>query len=192
MYSQGQTLRHKETNRLVRMVPQPECASVWHWPDKNGYTQFYNKCGAIFVDKLSNYTHIEDELGRAVSGKVKEGEFVDTSLKRYLVSEEELAVMREKRLEEWANEVETKLKESNFVRHPFADGSHSSLSEKYFLEKYNAKPLHKSYNDFRKEYNTLCGQYVMKIHNRTWIYIRGTGIKATSLEYLKEVIKSLE
>lgn len=190
MLAQGQTLRHKETNELVRIVPTNDF-SVWYWPGKNN-TLFCREDGTTFAGKLKDYTHIEDEFGRAVCGRVKEGEFVDTGLKRYLVSEEKLAELREKSLAEWEERILKKLEESDYVRNPFADGSHCSVAEKYFLEKHNAKPLHKSYDDFKKEYNTLCGQYVMRIYNRTWIYIRGTGIKATSLEYLKEVVKSLE
>jgi hypothetical protein len=192
MYSHGQTLRHKETNCLVRLVPQND-DSAWYWPGE-GATLFYGEDGTTFVGKLKDYTHINDEFGRAAIGRVKEGEFVDTSLKKYLVSEEKLADLREKSLSEWAAKVLNKLITIGIAHNPFADGSFCTMAKEYFLKKHNAKQLHLSYNSITKKSDFMyCHQYVMKIDGKVWLYDEQMGyITPTSLEHLKKVVKSLE
>ncbi len=188
----GQTLRHKETNKLVRLVPKND-GTVWYQPTEGG-ALFYREDGTTFVGSPKDYTHIEDEFGRSLCGRIKEGNFVDTNLKKYLVSKEELTKMREKRLEEWVNEILTELRTNGYILCPFADGSFCIQVEKYFLKKYNAKPMYLSYNNIHKEFNTLqCRLYLMKIDDKVWLYdSQLSHITATSLEYLKEVIKGVE
>jgi len=93
MYNATQTLRHKEQDLLARINPV-EVDSAWAWTRKE--TRMLSEDGMVFVDDLDNWTHIEDEFGDPQGGfTIKEGEFVDTSLRRFLVPEEELATMRE-------------------------------------------------------------------------------------------------
>lgn len=188
MYIQGQTLRHKKTNILARLVPQTGDLN-WYCPGNN-YTLFYKEDGTTFTDKLKNFTYINDEFGRPLCGQVENGQYVDIKLKRYLVSKEELLKLREKSLARWEEKILVEIKTKGSVQCPFSDGSKCTEIETYFLKKHNGKPLHKSYNCFTKEFDFVyCRQYIMKIYDKVWLYDEQMNwIVPTSLKYLKGLI----
>lgn len=188
MWCTGQTLRHKETNELVSLVPAKE-ASVWHWGNSDKGTLFYREDGTMFTDDHQNYTHVEDELGRPVSHPPKEGEFVDTSLKKYLVSPEKLAKMREDKLKSWEQDVLVRLYRDNRVFCPFADGSRSKVFKDYFLDKYGAIPLHITYNSISKKFDDMyCRQYIFWLDGTLWMYDdQMSEIKEVDLGHMKAV-----
>ena len=66
MYSNGQTLMSKDKKRLVRIKPTSG-AGVWAWE----IAAFIDEDGNEFTDDIRNYTHVEDEFGRAYSRPVK-------------------------------------------------------------------------------------------------------------------------
>jgi len=143
MIISGQTLIHKKTKRFVR----------FNYYCHDGYDCFNDEHGRKFFDHWKNYTHIEDWFGRPVFGKPKKGEFVDKSLKKYLVPEKEREKIRKKELEKWAQRILDRMdgkglskfdKKGKLVFCPFADGSHCDMAEKYFLKKMKAKPLYKT------------------------------------------------
>lgn len=84
MFVSGQTLRHKETDELVRLDPQP-CDTMWAW-SIGKKTAFIKKDGAKLIDDINNYTHVTDELGRPYSRQPEPGQFVDESAENHLVS----------------------------------------------------------------------------------------------------------
>jgi hypothetical protein len=95
MLCNGQTLVHKKTNKLVRLDPVPGSAWAWHINKK---TAFISEDGTKFLDDIKNYTNIVDELGQPYAHPPKEGQFVDESAKKYLVSKAKLAKMKQKKL----------------------------------------------------------------------------------------------
>jgi len=143
MIISGQTLVHKKTKKLVR----------FNYYCHDRHNCFTDEYGRKFFDHMDNYTHIEDWFGRPVDGKPKEGEYVDKSLKKYLVPEKEREKIRKKELEKWVQRVMDKMdgkglsefdKKGKLIFCPFADGSHCDMAEKYFLKKLKAKPLYKT------------------------------------------------
>lgn len=141
MYYSSQTLRHKGTNALVRLAGEKE-GPAFHWNIEDGKSAFIAEDGTHFRDILDNYTHIEDELGRPVAGfDIKQGEFVDSSLRKYLVSPEEKAQMREAKLLAWEAELLAEMRAGGRVLCPFADGSKSQVFQEWFLKRRNAVPL---------------------------------------------------
>ena len=194
MLSNGQTLKHKYVNRLARLDPTP--GETWAW-DISKKTAFIAEDGAKFIDDIDNYTHIEDELGRPYAKQPKEGQFVDESAKKYLVSKEKMAEMRQKRLEEWEAEVLDRMENGSpgpyiktmsgvkvtcYPRHssdiagkyiscPFADGSDSLLFKDFFLKRRKATPLYRKWNMIKKEY--MDGPMVFRhTDGQLWIYDR--------------------
>lgn len=175
MLSNGQTLRHKETNKLARLDPAPGETWAWNVGEK---TAFIAEDGAKFIDDISNYTHVEDELGRPYARQPPEGQFVDESAKKYLVSKEKMAEMRQERLEEWEAEVLDRMENGSpgpytkiisgikttclprhssdiagkYIGCPFADGSESFLFRNFFLKRRKAVPLYRVWNSIKKEY----------------------------------------
>ena len=180
MLSNGQTLKHKKTNKLVRLG------------DVGKETIFIAEDGTKFVDSISNYTYVEDELGRPCGGCPAEGQFVDESLKKYLVSKEELLAMREKKLKEWESYILARMSGKLIKYHvkeykggkwhshssdvagklvtcPFADGARSQLLEDFFLKRRKAVPLYRIWSSIRKEY--LPGPMVFRhTDGQLWIY----------------------
>ena len=194
MLANGQTLRHKHTNRLARLDPTP--GETWAW-DISKKTAFIDENGTKFIDDISNYTHIEDELGRPYFNLPKEDQFVDEGARKYLVSKEKMAKMRQKRLEEWEAEVLDRMENGSpgpyveiisgvkttcYPRHssdvagkyvgcPFADGSDSFLFKDFFLKRRKAVPLYKEWNSIKKEY--MDGPMVFRhTDDQLWMYDR--------------------
>lgn len=187
MLANGQTLKHKETNRLVRLDPTP--GQTWAW-DISKKTAFIAENGTKFIDNINNYTHIEDELGRPYFNMPKEGQFVDESAKKYLVSEEKMAKMRKKKLKEWEAKVLDRMagnvkmftytcngkpktttcdSAKKSVHCPFADGSKSFLFRDFFLKHRKAIPLYKEWNSIKKEY--LDGPMIFRhTDGQMWMY----------------------
>lgn len=194
MLANGQTLRHKHTNRLARLDPAP--GETWAW-DIGKKTAFIAENGTKFIDDINNYTNVVDELGRPYAEQPLEGQFVDESAKKYLVSKEKMAEIRQKRLEEWEAEVLNRMKNGSpgpyveiisgvkttcYPRHssdvagryincPFADGSESSLFRDFFLKRRKAIPLYREWNSIRKEF--MDGPMVFRhTDGQLWIYDR--------------------
>jgi hypothetical protein len=188
MYFNGQTLVHKKTRKLARLVPK-ESTSQWAW-DIDENTLFIDKKGILFEDDIENYECIKDELGRPYSKQPAKGQFVDESAEKYLVSKKELAKMKKKKLIEWeaeilnrmAGNVETnsfivngKIKKyscespKKSVHCPFADGSLSTLFEDFFLKRRHAVPLYKVWNSIVKRY--VPGPMVFRhTDGQLWLY----------------------
>jgi len=194
MLANGQTLRHKKTNQLARLDPEPGERWAWNIGKK---TAFVAEDGTKFVDDINNYAHVEDELGRPYFKQPAKGQFVDESAKKYLVSKKKLARMRQKRLEEWEAkilyrmdhdgpkpvvEIVGKIKTTRYPLHssdvggkyvqcPFADGGDSSLFRDFFLKRRGAVPLYEKWNSIRKEY--MPGPMVFRhTDGQLWIYDR--------------------
>jgi hypothetical protein len=175
MLMNGQTLRHRKTGKLARLDPSPNTTFAWNIGKE---TAFIAEDGTKFIDDSKDYTHIEDELGRPYANAPEQGQFVDESAKKYLVSEKELLKMRQKRLEQWEAEVLHRMEHggepdevrvdpdgTRHIKHgkhscdvagkmvlcPFSDGSRSLLFEKFFLKHRKAVPLFKKYEKFTKD-----------------------------------------
>lgn len=173
----GQTLRHKVTNDLVRLDPQPG-DGPWAW-DVGKKTALISRDGTKFIDDINNYTNIVDELGRPYAKQPKPGQFVDESAEKYLVSKAKMAKMRKKRLEEWEAELLYRMENGGpkpnssdiagrFINNPFADGGWSGLFEKFFLKRRNAKPLYRYYGSIKKKF--VDGPFVFRYKGKQWIY----------------------
>uniref|UniRef100_A0A6M3LVA5 Uncharacterized protein n=1 Tax=viral metagenome TaxID=1070528 RepID=A0A6M3LVA5_9ZZZZ len=188
MWYSGQTLRHKITNELVRLNPEP---STFAWEiGKN--TSFIREDGTKFIGNSNDYTHIEDELERPHCKQPKEGQFVDESAKKYLVGRKTLLKMRRKKLLEWEKEVLFRMengcvkkptktiyggtiyprhygeKANKIVNNPFSDGSVSFIFQKFFLERRKAKPFYKEYSQFSKKWTN--GPLIFHHNGFTWMY----------------------
>lgn len=195
MYYASQTLRHKETNDLVRlrMAEDDGIPSLWHWGNlKNGETLFVSEDGSVIKGHLKDYTHIEDELGRACGGIPDKDEYVATRYKKYLVPAKEMAILREKKLLEWEAMVLGEMEQSDEVRNPFADGSQSWVFEKWFLEKRGALSLHRSYDSIREKHHDeayMDSRSQIFFHQgRFWVWMAHLSALAVSdTEHLKKV-----
>jgi hypothetical protein len=197
MYANGQTLVHKKTRKLARIAPELG-GSQWAWSiSKN--TSLVAKDGTWFVGDIKDYECIKDELGRPYYKPPAEGQFVDESAERYLVSKSKLAKMKKKRLEEWEAEILDRmahggpgptvktiegLKTTSYpktafdtagkrVHCPFTDGNRSTVFHDYFMKRRKAVPLYREWNYFRKEYQP--GPMVFRHSDgQLWMYNRST------------------
>lgn len=178
MYYATQTLRQKGKKVLVRLLTsKEERESVFAW-GIGKETPLIDKFGNTFFDDINNYTHIEDELGRAYSNPPKKGQFVDESAEKYLVGKKELMKMRTKRLLAWEKEVLTRMTtdapkpycdvKNKYVLCPFSDGSYCHLAATFFLRRRNAKPLYKQYNSIHKRFTN--GPMIFEYRKQTWMY----------------------
>jgi len=173
MLANGQTLIHKKTKKLARLIPE-RTGSAWAWPVSKK-TPFVDEAGNEFVDDINNYACIRDEFGKPYFKQPKEGQFIDESAKKYLVSEEEFAEMRQKIMEECEKAVLSRMagnikmhlsklnadgtKEySSFdcpkksVSNPFwIGGSAIYVFRDFFLKRRGAVPLY-------REWVSLCGK----------------------------------
>jgi hypothetical protein len=199
MYYKGQTLRHKVNNTLARLFEGDiDDGSIWHWGNlPNGEAFFIAEDGTRFKAKRDDYTHIEDALGRACIGYLKEGEHVATDLKKYLGSKEEMAAMREQKLLEWEASVLSEMEEDQEVRCPFADGSESIVFRKWFLERRGAIPLHKSYDRISAKHQDDAfpnSRDSLFFHQgRFWIHAcQLSKLAVTQVDHLKEVAAMVE
>jgi len=176
MYYNNQTLKHKKTNKLARLVPHSK--STWAW-DIGERTPFIGEDGKEFLGNICDYTHIEDELGRPYSKQPKEGQFIDESAKKYLVNKYEKLKMRKKKLLEWEKKVlgvmkkgdtiiKGQVRKRGSVLCPFADGSQSTLFRRFFLKRRKAIPLYKYWNSIRKEY--VNGPVSFTYKKEVWVY----------------------
>lgn len=194
MYYSCQTLRHKETNALVRLrTGDSGTPSVWYWGDlEDGETLLICEDGSVIKGCLKDYAHIEDELGRACGGIPDKGEHVATRFKKYLVGPKEMAALREKRLLEWEAKVLGEMEQGNEVRNPFADGSQSWVFEKWFLAKRGALPLHRSYDSIRDKHHDeayMNSRSQVFLHQgRPWVWMAHlSALARTDLAHLKKV-----
>lgn len=187
MLANGQTLRHRKTNKLARLDPAPN--TRWAW-DIGKMTAFIAEDGSEFVDDIKSWTHIEDELGRPYFNTPGKGQFVDESAKKYLVSKKELAEMRRERLEQWEAKVLDRMagnvkmfritvngkpkmhtcdSAGKSVHCPFADRGKSFLFRDFFLKRRKAIPLYKVWNSITKKY--LDGPMIFRhTDEQLWIY----------------------
>lgn len=172
MYCNGQTLVHKETKVLARMVPEP--GEAWAWTIGKD-TVFVSKEGTEFVDDVNNYTHVKDELDRPYARQPKEGQFIDESAEKYLVDEETMAQMKEVKLEEWEANILKRMEDEHYIRSAFADGSHSTVMREFFMGRRDAKPLYREYDDFKKKY--LDGPLCFTYNEDVWLLERGALVK---------------
>lgn len=77
VFSDGQTLYHKETAELVKLT-------VAVAPGKN--VTMISAEGRVYVDNIDNYAPIIDEFGVVHHGFPKLGEHVDFTLRKYIDS----------------------------------------------------------------------------------------------------------
>lgn len=185
MLSNGQTLVHKKTKELARMVPEP--GERWAWNiGKN--TVFISKEGTEFIDDINNYTHIKDELGQPYAHPPKEGQFVDETAKKYLVSKAELAKMRRKKLKELEADILDRMAGNVRMQSCITNGKKRTYScdypkimvhcpfpgiyatfRNYFLERRKAVPLYRSWCSITKKYTD--GPMVFRhTDGQLWIY----------------------
>lgn len=82
MYSNGQTLRHKLTNAIVRLAVRGDSAWAWEIGEQ---TAFIDAEGKAFAAPIDDYINFEDEFGRAVCGTF-DPKLPDLSLKRYILT----------------------------------------------------------------------------------------------------------
>lgn len=205
MLANGQTLRHKKTSQLVRLDPEP--GEMWIGEK----TAFIARDGTIIIDDIKNYTHVEDELGRPYCKMPAEGQFVDESAEKYLISSRKMAKMRQKRLKEWEAKVLDRMSGNvktftyicngkstistcdsprKSVHCPFADGSEggagfSSLFRDFFLKRRGATPLYKVWNSIRKEY-TLGPMVFEHTDGQIWLYDE----QISRLDVIKDIVFS--
>lgn len=173
MYMNGQTLKHKITNELVRLNPSE---STFAW----SVDYLIREDGSTFKpDNFNDYGPVYDELGRPTSGSPGPGQFVDENLKKYLVSDEELEKMKEERLISWESKILDRMDgitlsscdiSNKQVHCPFADGSRCYTFQKFFLERRNAKPLYKQYSLYKNNTDLIDGPLVFLHKGQTWSY----------------------
>lgn len=178
MYCNGQTLRHRKTNELVRLASIKYPLNWVDWASKTDRgTLLIRENGTKFTDNINNYTHIEDEFGRPYAKQPKDGQFVDESAKRYLVSPEEMAEMRQKSLEAWEDRLLGYMVKGKYsadtpgkaVLCPFSDGSRCSVFQEFFLRRRNATPLYKRWNSIKGEFSD--GPMIFRhIDGQLWMY----------------------
>ena len=188
MLSTGQTLVHKKTKKLARLNPNRE-ASMWAW-NIGKKTAFISENGEKFTDDISNYTHIEDELGRPYAHPPKEGQFVDESAKTYLVSKTKLAKMRQEKLKELeagildrmaGNIKMSSCTENGKLRTYSCDSPKKrvhcpfpgiyAIFYSYFMERRKAVPLYRSWCSIKKKY--IPGPMAFRhTDGQLWIYER--------------------
>lgn len=135
MYSSNQTLVNKETKRLAALYnPKPD--SIWHWGGC-GDTLFIDENGKVFEDKLSNYTHISDEFGRACftpEGK-RTNKYVDDRLKYYVeLSKSERKSKRKEKIKEKVRKVLSDLDTKGESHHVFCDGAQNWYMSRFFAK----------------------------------------------------------
>jgi len=179
MYSRNQTLRHKVTNRLARLDESAQDkVSLWAW-NIGERTAFVDEDGSQFTDDINNYTHIEDEFGRPYSNPPQTGEFVDESARKYLVDDRTKAKMRRESLLKWERKILDRMEGKNLhqcdrpkksVLCPFADGSHCSLIEKFFLFRRGAKPLYRQFDSVTRKWKGHAPAFTYK--GQLWMYDR--------------------
>lgn len=140
MYYAQQTLYHKVTHKIVALYPGKNADTQFHWEGDS----LIDEDGVVFRDDLNNYTNFVDFFGRpAVYTKEKStNPYVDITLKKYLVSDEERRIMFEKEALEWYSSIIEKLDSKFFVRNPFADGSYCVTMRDYFVQKVCAIPFY--------------------------------------------------
>lgn len=176
MLGARQTLRHKETNELVRLHPEGPDTEMWHWgPINSGEAAFIGEDGQLLKGTLKDYTHIEDELGRPCCGNPLEGEHVATRYKKYLVPEAEMEKLREVRLLGWEAKVLQEVGENKEIRAPFcAGGRPSQVFRKWFLERRKAITLHKTYDDISAKHRDCdfpdCRHFLFVYQGKAWLY----------------------
>lgn len=184
MYANGQTLMSRDRKRLVRIKPVSG-AGIWDMMET-----FIDEEGKEFIDNIDHYTYVQDEFGRPYSGPVENGQYVDISAKKYLVSEEELVQMRVQSLKDWEKVVLARMngnavkftgymvngkyktftcdEPGMFVHCVFCDGSKCKVFQDYFLKNRKAKPLFKQYNSIKKE--LIDGPMVFYYEGQLWLY----------------------
>jgi hypothetical protein len=145
--------------------------------------------GTRFRGDLNDYDCVRDELGRPAGGRPPEGKHVDVRLKKYLVSGEEIAQMREERLHSWEAKLLGKMAQEGEVRHPFfADGSISRVFAEWFLSRRGARPLHRSWDWYKKVF-TLSRDQIFTHQGKVWIYKHSGDLVQTDLIYLRRVVE---
>lgn len=149
MYMNGQTLRHKDTNKLIKLAISGDSSFAWNISDK---TAMYDEDGKPFVDDISNYTHIENEFGQAACGGYSKDNKPDLSLKKYVGVD--LTAMRETSLLAWETKLLAEMDKTNIILCPFANGSQCPLFKQFFLERRKAVPLYQEWNRYEKHNNT--------------------------------------
>lgn len=65
MYTNGQTLVHKTSKKLVRLSTDDTGLFAW---DIGPKTRFVGENGKTFVDNIDNYVHIENRFGKILPG----------------------------------------------------------------------------------------------------------------------------
>ena len=185
MYANGQTLMSKDRKRLVRLKPVSG-AGIW----SEGIELFIDEDGNEFTDSINHYTYIKDEFGRAYSSPVENGQYVDISAKKYLISDEELLQMRVQSLKDWEKVVLARMNGNavkftgymvngkyktytcdipgKFVHCAFCDGGKCDVFQNYFLINRCAKPLFKQYNSIKKE--LVNGPMIFYYEGQLWLY----------------------
>jgi hypothetical protein len=184
MYANGQTLMSRDRKRLVRIKPVSG-AGIWDMMET-----FIDEEGKEFIDDIEDYIYIQDEFGRPYSHPVENGQYVDISAKKYLISDEELLQMRKTSLEEWEKVVLARMNDNavkftvytvngkyhtftcdepgKFVHCAFCDGSKCNIFKNYFLKNREAKPLFIKYNPIKQEF--VDGPMIFCYKNKIWLY----------------------
>jgi hypothetical protein len=166
MWAQGQTLRHKTTNALVRLAKCEDNPSLWAW-DRNsdGTHSAFDEAGRPIRIYHGDFTHVEDELSRPVFGKGQHP-YPDLTLKRFINGD--LATMRKERLEKWTDKLILEMKTLNNISCPFSDGSRSFVMEEHFLHEMHSKPLYTQWSSFNKRF--VDGPPTFMLHNKQWLF----------------------
>lgn len=155
MYYSSQTLRHKDTNKLVALHPLHEEGSIFNW-EVGKHTSLIDENGVLFYDNINNYTPILDWFGRpasTVEGEKSTSKHIDTTLKKYLfVSGEEREIKKQQALEQWRDRLLKRLETETHIYCWYADGSICPIFRKYFMEYIKAKPLIEAWNNICKEF----------------------------------------
>ena len=205
-YHNLQTIRHKTKNFLVRLGTEEEyrlCAAAGFRGTTGalgGYlllagTTLVREDGSMFLADLADYDCVRDELGRPVGGLPADGEWVDTRLKKYLVSAAELLRMRQKKLFDWEQKVMATMKLGHLVLCPFADGSRSIVFQKFFLERRGAIPLYVGWDTYHEVYKGY-GALLLEAFGKPWVFTGGiaqslTRVEKTQLKNLARFIDEL-
>lgn len=168
MYMSHQTLVHKVTKKIVRLNPAKSCSS-FAWAIGHN-TCLMGEDGKIFTDDINNYTHIEDEFGRPISGSYFKDK-PDLSLKEYVnLTDSQKKRLKLKSCKEWEARILKEMEESKSVRCPFADGDICPAIRDFFMKNRKAKVLFNYYDSYSKKMLPAWWEMIFTYKGQKWIY----------------------
>jgi hypothetical protein len=192
MWMNGQTLRHKVTNKVARLATRDDGAFAW---DIGKDTRFIDKDGKKFTDSSSNWTHIEDEFGQAACLYQREGEFIHPDMIKYTeMDETQKVLLRDKAYRKQEEVVLSTLFKDDYMHIPFPKRSGGRGLQTWFLARRNSMPLHRSKDSIYKKFNTkYCRQYIFWLNDKLYMFdTQMTCIKLTDITHMLHVANKIK